>query len=228
MFQQRKSIDTPIPIAYEDKDYIVFDKPPGLLVIPTPKREQRTLQSIVNRDYVSVVQAHRLYPCHRLDRETSGLILFAKGKRNQQLMRPQFARQMVKKKYIALIHGRPKHPQGEIRSFIKDFDQKRYQKKSPARLAVTQYKVLEIKRNFSIVEVSPLTGRTNQIRIHFSEAGCPLVGERKYAFARDFTLRFKRVALHAAQLQWRHPINHQRVNVTSPLPKDMEDFIDKN
>src|SRR3990167_6416126 len=91
-----------IPLLYEDQYYVVFDKPPGLLVIPTPANEKRTLVNLVNLEYGDP-QNCRLHPCHRLDRDTSGAIIFAKGKKNQQLMMQEFHRQRIKKKYIAFI-----------------------------------------------------------------------------------------------------------------------------
>jgi len=81
---------------------------------------------------------------------------------------------------------------------------------------------------YSIVEVEPVTGRTNQIRIHFQQSGYPLVGERKYAFARDYSLKFNRVALHAASVEWRDNIDGQYIRVEASLPKDMQEFMQKN
>jgi len=90
---------------------------------------------------------------------------------------------------------------------------------------VTRYQVVEARRFFSVVHVYPLTGRTNQIRIQFSQAGFPLVGERKYAFARDYSLKFRRVALHASELQWRDPLDRRMIKVISPVPEDMKAFL---
>lgn len=217
-----------IKVLYEDDFFVAFEKPAGLLVIPTPKKEKNTLIDIVDRQFAAFHDSFRLHPCHRLDRDTSGVILFAKGKRNQQLMMEAFKRRAVKKKYVALVHGAPPIRQGELKSAIRDFDQEKFHKNSFAKTAITRYKVIERRSGFSIVEVAPLTGRTNQIRIQFSDAGFPLVGERKYAFARDFDLRFKRAALHASELEWFHPVLHKPVKITSPIAKDMAEFIAKH
>ena len=214
-----------IPLLYEDHHYAVFNKPSGLLVIPTPAKEKRTLLSLVNLEYSS--ENCRLHPCHRLDRDTSGVIIFAKGKKNQQLMMQEFHRQRIKKKYIAFIHGKLQNPLGEISGWI-DEDQKRSPKKFHPKTAVTQYRILETKKSYSILEVFPLTGRTNQIRIHFSRIGHPLVGERKFAFPRDFALKFRRPALHASEVEFEHPVFHKPVKIKSALPKDMEEFLAKN
>lgn len=218
----------PIEALYEDDCYVVFNKPAGLLVIPTPKKEQKTLVNIVNCQYASQQNSRKLHPCHRIDRETSGAIIFAKGKRAQQLMMDVFKRRAITKKYIAFVHGKMPEKCGEFRRPIKDAYQKKFGKSRSAVSAVTRYKVIKIKKQFSVVDIQPITGRTNQIRIHFSQAGHPIVGERKYAFARDYVLKFRRTALHAASLEWEHPIERRTVSVQSNLPKDMAEFITKN
>ena len=221
-------VRTVIRVLYEDDRYIVFEKPSGLLVIPTPKGEQRTLVNIVNRQCAAQGASWKLHPCHRIDRDTSGAIIFAKGKRHQKYMMDLFRQRLVKKKYIAFIHGKMSSRSGEFRTSVQDIHQKKFQRKSPALSAVTLYKVLESKKLFSIVEVQPVTGRTNQIRIHFSQARHPLLGERKYAFARDYALKFRRTALHAFLIQWRDPVSHKDMVVSSELPKDMREFQAKN
>ena len=218
----------PIEILYEDGCYVIFNKPAGLLVIPSPKKEKNTLVSLVNSRYAPSGDSFRLHPCHRLDRETSGVIVFAKGKKNQQLMMDLFKRRTVKKKYIAFAQGRLKMGRGELRSPVRDFDQKRFTKNPHAQWAVTRFNVIEARKYFSIIEAYPITGRTNQIRIQFSEAGFPLVGERKYAFAKDFRLKFRRIALHASEIEWVHPVSHKLIRVTSPLPADMAEFMARN
>jgi len=210
---------------FENEHGVVFNKPAGLVVIPTPKKEARTLLSVVNQQYRSDQNSFKLHPCHRIDRDTSGLIIFAKGKRHQQLMMDQFKKRKVRKRYTAFVHGALKKKEGEIRSNIRGFEQKRYRRRVPAKSALTCYKVVKTKQHFSVVDVEPVTGRTNQIRIHFSNIGHPLVGERKYAFAKDYNLKFKRAALHAAFLQWKDPVDHKTITVESPLSEDMEKFI---
>lgn len=231
-----------IRILYEDDHYISFDKPAGVLVIPTPKKEKNTLVDFVNIQYlqntlsqrsmcpggdVARANKHKLYPCHRLDRYTSGVILFAKGKRNQQLMMREFKKRTVRKEYIAFVRGKMEKSKGEIKSVIRDLHMRKYARAQNPKLAVTQYEVVKVKKYFSIVKVYPITGRTNQIRIHFSEVGHPLLGERQYAFGRDFILKFRRTALHANKLIWVQPITKKIVKITSLLAKDMEKFIDK-
>ncbi len=216
-----------IPVLYEDESFIVFDKPAGVLVIPAPGEKKQTLVDIVNRQRAPA-QGWKLHPCHRLDRETSGAIIFAKGKGQQQAMMALFHRQAVRKQYIAFVHGKLRQRQGELRSAIRDLDQIKFRRGASAKPSVTRYRVIEERGSFSVVEVTPVTGRTNQIRIQFAEIGHPLLGERKYARGKDHQLRFRRVALHAQTLEWEHPVSHKKINITAKLHPDMEEFIARN
>ena len=191
-----------IPIVYEDDSLLVVDKPSGLLTVPTPKNEKRTLTSILG-----------LYPCHRLDRDTSGLIVYAKTKPTQEKMMEEFRQRSVKKTYIAFIRGIPSSEQG----IIKD--------KIDGLFAQTCYKVIEKRSDFAIVEAMPLTGRTNQIRIHFKSLGHPILGEAKYAFRRDFKIKAKRLCLHAAKLEFKHPENGKILKIEIDLPQELQEFL---
>jgi len=202
-----------IPIIYEDDWLLIVNKPAGLLSVPAPKKESRTLTSILNQDAVEKGLKYSLHPCHRLDRDTSGLVIYAKGKSTEKKMTDAFRDRRVAKKYIAFVHGRLAHPEGEITSAIE------------GKNALTKYKVLEEKNNYSVVEVSPVTGRTNQIRIHFKDIQHPLVGEDKFVFRKDFALRFKRVCLHAECLEFKHPQSGNTVTVEARLPEDMQKFL---
>ena len=208
-------------IVYEDEQLIVVDKPSGMLVIPTPKKETNTLTDLLNRELDERGIEANAYPCHRLDRETSGLIIYAKGKSIQQVMMEEFKKRAVKKTYIAFVNGRT----------AKDFDiiRKRIYNRNKNRSdeAVTKYKTLERREGFTILEVEPVTGRTNQIRIHFKEIGHPLIGENVFAFRKDFKMKFKRVALHAHKIEFIHPVTKKRISFELPLPEDMERFLNK-
>ena len=221
-------LEKPIKVLYEDDGVMVFDKPSGLLVIPTPENEQNTLVNIVNHQYAPKDHSWKLHPCHRLDRDTSGLIIFAKGKQVQQLMMDLFFKKLVKKHYMAFVQGRITKSVGQIRSNIRDLDQKKFRKYSQAQLAITHYKVVEAWKHFSVVSVEPVTGRTNQIRIQFAQIGHPLVGDRKYSIALDYRLKFRRTALHAQALEWIHPVTKQNIYVKTDLPEDMEVFLARN
>jgi len=205
-----------IPIIYEDDWLVIVDKPAGLLTIPAPDKKLRTLTGILNEDLKAKGLAYRLHPCHRLDKETSGLITYAKGKSFQEKMMALFKEHKIQKTYIAFVQGRIKQDSGIIRKSIE------------VKAAVTHFKVLERRSNFSIVEVRPETGRKNQIRIHFKAIGHPLVGETKFAFRKDYALRAKRVCLHAKTLEFKHPLTGKSVYIESDIAGDMEKFLEKH
>lgn len=205
-----------IPVVYEDEWLLVVDKPAGLLTIPAPKKELRDLSNILNEDVKKKGLSYRLHPCHRLDRETSGLIIYAKGKSIQRKMMQEFWRRNIRKVYLAFIHGRLSQNKGNIRYPVE------------ARSALTKYRIIDKRNGFSIAEIILLTGRTNQIRIHFKQIGHPLVGETKYAFRRDFKLKAKRLCLHAKILEFIHPVTQKAISLSTPLPSDMEDFLRKH
>ena len=206
-------------IIYEDECLIVADKPSGMLVIPTPKKETNTLTDLLNRDLDGRNIGANAYPCHRLDRETSGLIIYSKGPAVQKLMMEQFRRREVKKSYIAIVQGKVSRNSDTITSGIYNRNKKRQES------AITKYRVLERKGDLSVLEAEPVTGRTNQIRIHLQKIGHPIVGESVYAFRKDFKLKFKRVCLHAAKLEFKHPVTGRAEKFESPLPGDMEGFL---
>ncbi len=217
-----------IPVLFENEQIMVFDKPAGLIVIPSPKNEAVTLVSEVNAQYAQGAKFGRLHPCHRLDRDTSGCILFAKGKKNQQMMMDLFKRHQINKTYLAFVQGNVKNQKGEIRGFIPGPDRVKYRTSDKGKFAHSTYRVIQRKKQFTIVEVRPITGRTNQIRIQFSRMGHPLLGDRKFSIAKNYPLKFKRTALHAANLRWKNPADHKTISVKSNLPNDMEVFCASN
>ncbi len=213
-----------VRIIYEDDNIMVVDKPAGMLVIPAPGDNGRTLTYLLNHDpslragsaQGAPPVSPAVQPCHRIDRQTSGLIIYAKGKKTQQAMMEEFKQRRVKKSYTAFVNGRLDGRRTEISSSIE------------GKKALTRYRLLEQRRDFAVIEVEPVTGRTNQIRIHFKSIGHPLVGERKFAFARDYKLRFRRAALHSRRIEFNHPATGQRMSFESPMPDDMEKFLENN
>jgi 23S rRNA pseudouridine1911/1915/1917 synthase len=202
-----------IPIVYEDNWLLVVNKPSRLLTIPTPKEKKYTLLTILNDDLKKRGLGYRLHPCHRIDKDTSGLIIFAKGKSVQRKMMEEFKKRMVSKIYIALVHGRLANKNGCMRKAIDH------------KSALTRYQTLQRFRDFSFVKVQPETGRKNQIRLHFKQIGHPVVGEDRFVFRRDFKIRSNRLCLHAEKLGFPHPVTKESIHLEAEVPKHFKKFL---
>lgn len=206
-----------IPVVYEDDWLLIVNKPAGLLTIPAPKNETYTLTNILNEQQKEKNLSFLLHPCHRLDKQTSGMIIYAKGKSVQKKVIELFRVKKIKKTYIAFVQGNIGKVQGEINRPIEGVS------------AVTKYKVVRtgIQKNWTFVEIAPLTGRTNQIRIHFTSIGHPILGEKKFAYRRDFQLKINRLCLHAKTLEFLHPVTGRLIKVDSELPLGMKHFLER-
>ena len=197
-----------IEIIFEDPYLMIVNKPSGLLVIPTPKNEKNTLTNKLNEILLKRNESVKAHPCHRLDRDTSGLIIYAKGKSVQQKMMTLFHENHVSKKYFAIASGYIDKKEGTINFRIE------------GKTAITKYKVIEQNENYTVVEIELLTGRTNQIRIHFKDIGHPLLGETKFAFRKDFKIKFKRLALHSHSIEFTHPVTNEKMFFNIPMPDE--------
>jgi 23S rRNA pseudouridine1911/1915/1917 synthase len=221
----------PLKVIFEDEHYMAFFKPAGLLTVPAREGRERTFEDMANEQFQLRGQATeglRLHVCHRLDRDTSGIIMVAKGKKNQQAFFDLFHQKKVAKKYIAFVHGRLARPRGSIRVPVKDTYADKYAPDAQGKDALTHYRLLEQRKTFAVVEAVPVTGRTNQLRIHFKSIGHPIVGENKYIFRRDFDLKFKRTALHSAEISFPHPVTGALTTLAAPLAHDMQNFLLRN
>ena len=212
----------PIEFLHRDVRLIVVSKPAGLLSVPGAGGDGLSLPEVLARDGV------RAIPVHRLDREVSGATVLALDEETRELLEALFRERALSKTYWALAQGRVRPPQGAMRDPILEGG-------SFARVsargkpAVTKYRTLSALRTTTEVEIDLVTGRMNQIRVHFAHAGFPLVGERKYARGKDSPVRFRsrRVALHAWKLAFRHPHTGEEVAVEAPLPPDLVDLRER-
>ncbi|MDD5438675.1 MAG: RluA family pseudouridine synthase [Candidatus Omnitrophica bacterium] len=212
----------PYTILYEDDVLIAVDKPSGILVIPAPGLEADTLTAALNKDLDGRGITVNAYPCHRLDRETSGVILYAKGKKAQKAMMEEFQKRAVKKTYVAIVQGSVKNDRGSVRQEIYNKNKKRLEP------ALTHYKVSCRKNGFTILEIEPVTGRTNQIRIHMKAIGHPVLGEDVYAFRKDFAIKAKRLMLHAHRVRFLHPVTGAPLTIESPVPAEFGSSLQEN
>jgi 23S rRNA pseudouridine1911/1915/1917 synthase len=210
----------PVPILHRDEHVLVVSKPAGMLSVPTPGAIGRALPQALE------LQGIRALPVHRLDREVSGAVLFALDEETRAGLESAFRERSVEKTYWALARGRVRPAQGSLRFPI-------LEQGSFARVSVhgkeseTRYRTLQSLPETTVVEIDLLTGRYNQIRVHFAHAGFPLVGERKYARGKDSPVRIRsrRVALHAWRLAFSHPRTGRRIDVEAPLPEDLLDLL---
>jgi 23S rRNA pseudouridine1911/1915/1917 synthase len=226
-----KAESIPLAIIYEDDDLLLVDKPAGMVVHPSHGHEHGTLvQAALAHapDIKSLSGETRPGVIHRLDKDTSGLIMMAKTERALTDLQDQFMRHAVKKEYVALVDGSPEHPIGRIEGAIgRD---PRHRKKmaivpeSRGRQATTMYRTAEKFTAHTFLMVEPHTGRTHQIRVHLASIGIPVVGDRTYG-RRAPTLRLKRHFLHAQRLTFRLPGGGAQVDFEAPLPEDLEEVL---
>ncbi|MBI2857142.1 MAG: RluA family pseudouridine synthase [Chloroflexi bacterium] len=214
----------PLHVLYEDEDLLVVDKPAGLAVHPGPGHAQGTLVNALLGRGVSLSQtggAERPGIVHRLDKETSGLLLVAKTEAAYASLALQFKERTVEKVYLALLRGRLEPLQGSIEAPIARDPRHRQRMAvvSGGREATTGYSVLARLEEHTLVAAYPHTGRTHQIRVHFASVGHPVAGDRVYGRVRGDPV--PRLFLHAHRLRFRHPGTGQIVCFTAPLPEEL-------
>jgi 23S rRNA pseudouridine1911/1915/1917 synthase len=230
--------DVPLDIIWEDKHIIVINKPCGMVVHPSAGHRRGTLiNALITKcgKLASIGAPLRPGVVHRLDKDTSGLIVFAKDDNSYLNLQNQFKKREVEKNYLALVYGDLKKQQGEIKRAIGRAvsDRKKMSVKTKkGREALTHFEVVKRMKAATLVNVSIITGRTHQIRVHFAAIGHPVLGDRIYGkktslkFMRT-TIQFQRQMLHAQRLRFRHPVNNNILSLTAPVPEDMKKAIEE-
>jgi 23S rRNA pseudouridine1911/1915/1917 synthase len=206
-------------ILHEDDDVIVVYKDAGLLSIASAQETELTAYRQLTAHVRLKNANNRIFVLHRLDRETSGIMMFAKSERVQQKMQDNWSEVMKERTYVALVEGFVKKSQGTISSWLKESATlKMYSSQNPndGLHAVTHYKVLKASRSCSLLEVNLETGRKNQIRVHMQDIGHPVVGDKKYGAK---TKSIGRLGLHARVLSFEHPKTGEVMRFESPIPK---------
>jgi 23S rRNA pseudouridine1911/1915/1917 synthase len=223
----------PEPIAldviYEDDHLLVVNKPAGMVIHPAYGHQSGTLVNAVLArcpQTVNVGGPDRAGIVHRLDKDTSGLILVAKSEATHAALQRQFKRRQVTKTYLALVEGHPDPRQGLIDAPVgRDKRQrKRMAITRSGREARTAYRVTELFDDHSLVELQPETGRTHQIRVHMAWLGYPVVGDRVYGYRKQRLLKHRHF-LHARKLELTHPVTGTPLSCTTPLPDDLADLL---
>lgn len=208
-------------LLFEDDDIVVVTKASGLLSVPAGARtREKTAQQIVD-DYVYAQDGRsHAYVVHRLDQFTSGILIFAKNPTVQHKLRDSWSTYIVERRYMAICEGKPKQPEGEISTYLAENKaMKVYSTRDPekGKLSVTRYHVNKLSRGYSQIDVQILTGRKNQIRVHMSDLGCPIAGDRKYGAQSN---PWGRMMLHNYLLQFIHPVTRENLKFELPLPRN--------
>ena len=206
-------------IIFEDEFLVVVDKGYGLLSMATKNEKTETAYRIVS-DYVKTNDPEgHIFIVHRLDRDTSGVMIFAKRQRIQEILQRNWNEAVMERKYMAVVEGELSPAEGEVRSYLKENAALQvYSTRNPeeGQLAITQYRTIATNGRFSLVEVQLETGRKNQIRVHMHDLGHPIIGDSKYGSKCN---PIGRVALHAASLRFKHPITGKMLHFESLLPE---------
>lgn len=214
-----------LKIEYEDDSILVVNKGYGLLSMGTDKIREGTAYSIL-REYLKWVDPrNKIFIVHRLDRDTSGLMMFAKTQQAKETMQHNWNNLVLERKYLCVVEGYVEKDEGEIRSYLAEnsrFEVYSTDNPKEGQLAVTRYRVLRRGKGRTMLEVSLDTGRKNQIRVHLRDLGHPIVGDRKYG-AR--TSPIHRLCLHAQTLRFAHPETRRDMNFSTPVPASFESLV---
>jgi 23S rRNA pseudouridine1911/1915/1917 synthase len=223
----------PLDIVFENDDLLVIDKPAGMVVHPAAGHSGGTLVNAVlahDPELEGVGDEQRPGIVHRLDKDTSGLIVVAKNDGAHRELQRQFKAREVEKTYLALLDGHPPTARGRIEAAIgRDARNRKRMAVVPeakGRAAVTEYQVVETFAEHSLVEGHPLTGRTHQLRLHFAYLKCPIAGDTVYG-RRSPSLPLKRQFLHAARLTLKLPGSGRPLTLEAPLPPDLERVLQR-
>lgn len=214
-----------LSILYEDHDIVVVNKVCGLLTVGTDQESERTAYYLLN-DYVrkgNSKSKRRVFIVHRLDKDTSGVIVFAKTEQAKRYLQDEW--EHFRKTYYALVHGKMPEQEGIISSYLLENNAHNMYSVSDSKtgkFARTGYKVLKESTHYSLLEINLMTGRKNQIRVHCADQGCPVVGDKKYGKKAP---GIKRLTLHAAILTIKHPHSKESMTFTTKIPAYFESLL---
>ena len=216
----REKVAKNIDIIYEDKDIIVINKPSGLLTVATEKEKNKTAYHLVMEYLKKKNKNNRIFIIHRLDKDTSGIIMFAKNERAKHLYQDNWNDIVKKRCYYAVIDGKIENKEGTIKSYLKENGNMVYSVKDRSgKLAVTEYKVLKERKNISLLDINLKTGRKNQIRVHMKENKTPILGDLKYG---EKSKLINRLALHAYKLELINPVTKKLLIFEASMPNEIK------
>lgn len=216
----REKVAKNIDIIYEDKDIIVINKPSGLLTVATEKEKNKTSYHLVMEYLKKKNKNNRIFIIHRLDKDTSGIIMFAKNERAKHLYQDNWNDIVKKRCYYAVIDGKMENKEGTIKSYLKENGNMVYSVKDRSgKLAITEYKVLKERKNISLLDINLKTGRKNQIRVHMKENKTPILGDLKYG---EKSKLIHRLALHAYKLELINPVTKKLLTFEINMPNEFK------
>ena len=216
----REKVAKNIDIIYEDKDIIVINKPSGLLTVATEKEKNKTAYHLVMEYLKKKNKNNRIFIIHRLDKDTSGIIMFAKNERAKHLYQDNWNDIVKKRCYYAVIAGKMERKEGTIKSYLKENGNMVYSVKDRSgKLAITEYKVLKERKNISLLDINLKTGRKNQIRVHMKENKTPILGDLKYG---EKSKLINRLALHAYKLELVNPVTKKLLTFEINMPNEFK------
>ena len=222
----RKKTRSNLPILFEDNEIIVINKPSGLLSIASDKEKSSTAYRMLS-DYVQQKDKHnRIFVVHRLDEDTSGVLMVAKNPEIQKALQDNWNDIVTKRGYYAIVEGQMPNKEGTVKSYLKKNAQNlMYSSKDKnGQFSITHYRVMKENDKYSLLDVNIDTGRKNQIRVHMGDLGHNVIGDDKYGNPSN---PLKRLGLHAYCLELKHPLNGKHMKFTAPMPKEFESLLNK-
>ncbi len=220
---ENKNSTFPFEIIFEDNYLIAVNKPSGLLTISTPKEKEKTLYHLV-RDYLHKKNKHaKLFVIHRLDKDTSGIVLFAKDEKTKNKLQENW-NALTTREYVGIIHGTLSKKEAKIIQYLKETTTNLVYvaKNKEGKEAITNYHVIKESPNFSLIKINIETGRKNQIRVAFASLNHPLVGDKKYGFSKD---KAPRLYLHATKLKFYHPYLKKEILLETITPNEFKKIM---
>ena len=220
-----KKIKSPVPIIFEDDNYLVVNKKAGLLTVSTEKEKEKTLYHMM-REYLKENNSkENLFIVHRLDKDTSGIVIFVKNERLKFELQNDWNNLALKRNYVAIVEGILEEKQGKITSYLVEPETSNMvyvtKDRKEGKIAITEYKVLKESKKYSMLNINLKTGRKNQIRVQFNDIGHKVVGDKKYGVM----TKEKRMFLIANEVEIMDPITKQKLHFIIKVPNEFKEFI---
>ena len=223
--QKNNTTNTQLDILYEDQDCVIINKPSGLLSMAGGGEKEKTAYHLVGEYLKEKDKQQRVFIVHRLDRDTSGILLFAKNEKMKNLLQEKWNDLVYKRGYVALVEGKVQKPKGTIKNYLDESKtQQVYITKKGGKLAITHYQVKQSNMKNTLLEVYLDTGRKNQIRVHMESIGHSIVGDKKYGAT---TNSIRRLGLHCHDFLFLHPITKKEIHIQTTVPDSFTEVFEK-